>query len=640
MRFYYSETFEYLIGSNGSEIERRLIEVPLGLRKEYLAPRVTDLGEAGPTVLWDILRTYLDEIEARMAEIARRHTPLYWFHLYRRILPVLSRKHVGKRDDTTVALVRQIAELAYLKHGDQAKTGEIGPIANTSFRTFLGGHYKAAMQRALGSLSAARRRYDEVKATKQWVMLDFDQEDLLLAFEVEGLAYEYWKTSAAMRSLGKGVPLAWNAETKWLEDSGAGPHPLLFALFDHRIDHQSGLYTRLGTWTQLAHDVRESDFATIYFAAYNPNGGVDEYPTWDRSSRQILYGQARLNFRMGKVPIQAFLDAHAFMALAFEKRHKVKLEAVLFGMRIASFFAFFPDRAIFSQDEDERKSIILDNLTNLGFRGYKHIGQTIDTIAEEALWWARAMGEETSLSTNEVRAGFEFLLLDKEAAGLIGLWSGGKRPLLLPAPEGLVIDVAATAPILVNLFFGVREATGAKGMAFEDSARAMLQASGLDLVFSGEIEFHDGPRREIDAAIRVSDRLVLVECFSFERPVDYELAKPGVFQARIARMSEKVEQARTLADAVEKSRSGANFDFSWARTVDWRLATPSVEFAWEFSEDLFDEQGVPRILQLSELSAFLANGHHPGEPLQPVLVTALKRAKCRSRRSSRARPAT
>src|SRR5690606_4860486 len=130
---------------------------------EFLVPRVADLGEVDPAALWEILRTYLDQIEARMAEIARQHTPLYWLHLYRRILPVLSRKHVGKRDKTTVALVRQIAELAYLKHGDQGKTGEIGPIGTTSFRTFLGGHYKTAMQRALGSLSAARGRYDELK---------------------------------------------------------------------------------------------------------------------------------------------------------------------------------------------------------------------------------------------------------------------------------------------------------------------------------------------------------------------------------------------------------------------------------------------------------------------------------------------
>ena len=46
MRFYYSETSEYLIGSNGSEIERRPIEVPLAFRSEYLASHVTGLGKA------------------------------------------------------------------------------------------------------------------------------------------------------------------------------------------------------------------------------------------------------------------------------------------------------------------------------------------------------------------------------------------------------------------------------------------------------------------------------------------------------------------------------------------------------------------------------------------------------------------
>lgn len=616
-RFYYSETFEHLIRSNAREIQRRLIDLPLAFRSRQLAPVFIGVEHPGPDMVWVLLRAYLDKIEARIAEIAAHHSPAYWFHLYRRIAPMLSPNHVGKRDATTVVLVRQIAELAYLKHGDQTTTADLGAIGRTTFETFLGGHYKTAMVRAFGSLANARRRYAETKTVSQSVMLAFDVEDLLSAFEVEGLAYEYWKTSAAMRSLGKGVAFDWDEETQWLADREDGPHPVLFAIFDHRTEGATGLFTRLGTWTQFAR--RRADVSTAYLTAYNPNGAIEHFPTWDAAKKQIVYGQSRLNFHVGQVQLQTFLEGHAFMALVFEKKHKVKLEAVLFCLQIASFFAFFPDRAIFAKDPDEQKSMILGNLTNLGFRGYKNIGQTIDTIAEEALWWAKQLRHETGLDAAQIRAGFDFLLLTPTASTLIGLWSGGKRPLLLPIHDGLMIDTTAIVPILVNLFVGVRETAGTKGDVFEECARAMLRAAGISIVFNGEIVFDDGTQREIDAAVRVGDRLVLVECFSFEKPLDYELAKPGIFQSRIARISEKIMQARTLAEAIARTPKGTNFDFSWAEAIEWRLATPSVEFAWELGDNQFDAVGVPRVLQISELSCYLLDGTNPIAPFIPAL---------------------
>ena len=616
-RFYYSETFEHLIRSNAEEIQRRLIELPLAFRARELASVMAGVPNPKPNAVWALLRTYLDKIEARIAEIAARHSPAFWFHLYRRIAPMLSSKHVGKRDATTVVLVRQIAELAYLKHGNQATTADLGAIGRTSFETFLGGHYKEAVVGALGSVANARRHYANQKAVSQSVMLAFNKEDLLAAFEVEGLAYEYWKTSAAMRSLGKGVGFDWDEDTQWLADRGDGPHPILFAIFDHRATDASGLFTRLGTWTQFAH--RGADSSKAYFTAYNPNGTIEQFPTWDAAKKQIAYGQSRLNFHIGQVQLQKFLEEHVFMAEVFEKRHEVKLEAVLFCLQMASFFAFFPDRAIFEAEPDRQKSMILSNLTNLGFRGYKNIGQTIDTIGQEALWWAKQMRHETGLDVEQVRAGFEFLLLTESTATFIGLWSGGKRPLLLPVHDGLMIDTTAILPILTSLFVGVRESTGSKGDVFEESARAMLCAAGLDIVFNGEIVFDDGSVREIDAAVRIGDRLVLVECFSFEKPLDYELAKPGIFQSRIGRIGEKITQAQTLAEAITCSPKGTNFDFSWANSIEWRLATPSVEFAWELSEDHFDALGVPRVLQISELSRYLLEGTNPIAPFLPAL---------------------
>src|SRR5215212_5622032 len=117
MQFYHSQTFPYLVEKWREEIRRRLKDVPEALRQRELAPDFVTLGETGGDRAWEVIRNYLDKIEHRIAEIVRGHSPSFWFHLHRRIRPMLSEIHEGKTDHTTVALVRRIAELAYAKHG-------------------------------------------------------------------------------------------------------------------------------------------------------------------------------------------------------------------------------------------------------------------------------------------------------------------------------------------------------------------------------------------------------------------------------------------------------------------------------------------------------------------------------------------
>lgn len=148
----------------------------------------------------------------------------------------------------------------------------------------------------------------------------------------------------------------------------------------------------------------------------------------------------------------------------------------------------------------------------------------------------------------------------------------------------------------------------------------------MTVEFSGEMNWANGLEREVDAAVRIGDRLVLVECFSFERPVDYELAKPGVFEARKERLSEKIEQAKSLCAAVRADPIGRNFDFSWATEVDWRLASPFVEFAWKLSDDFFDDAGVARILDVDELLNLLKDGIAPAADLLKHMPRARKEA--------------
>src|SRR3954451_14309341 len=138
------------------EIRQRLKDVPEALRQCELVPQLEALDETSGDAAWQVFRSYLDSAELRIAEIVRGHSPSYWFHLYRRIRPTLAEIHEGKIDDTTVRLVRSIAELTYSKHGDLSRNDDLGSIIHTRLETFLGGAWYEATTLALGSKLKAK----------------------------------------------------------------------------------------------------------------------------------------------------------------------------------------------------------------------------------------------------------------------------------------------------------------------------------------------------------------------------------------------------------------------------------------------------------------------------------------------------
>ncbi|MFZ0174673.1 MAG: hypothetical protein WCF47_21175 [Pseudolabrys sp.] len=100
--------------------------------------------------------------------------------------------------------------------------------------------------------------------------------------------------------------------------------------------------------------------------------------------------------------------------------------------------------------------------------------------------------------------------------------------------------------------------------------------------------------------------------------MDYEVGKPSVFNMRKAFILEKLEQARSLAERITIEPKGTNIDVSWAKIIDWRLVSSSVEFAWHLHDPLFDEDGLPRVLQVSELMDNLTDGAMPAKSLNPM----------------------
>ena len=622
-QFYYSQTFPYLMRKWRQEIRRKLKDVPEALRQRELVPQLEGLGETSGDAVWHVFRNYLDSIERSVAEIVHGHSPSFWFHLHRRIRPILAKINESKTDDTTVRLVRSIAELAYAKHGDLGRTDDLGPIIHTRLETFLDGAWYEATAYALGSKLKAKKQYQMIKWTKQIVMTKFCVSDLRDVFGVEGLCYEYWWASAAMRSIGKGSVAKWDrTKPTSLSYKDTGVNPLCFDFYDQRNSAGKGFLTQLGTWideTEKLEKIDPTRADEIHFAQLTPNPDVKEYPVWNKETKSISRGVGATNFGVGTFSLARFKSEHSFMAEPFIQKHGVELDAVLFAIWAASFFGTYTGLTSHLATAEQRLDRTMTNWSNVLFRGYSMSNFNPEQLVQEAVWWAKQLEHERTLSIDEARRGVEFIRLSESAQKNIGLWSGGRRPILIPSVSGLMIDLAAIMPFLYTIFFGLKKVSQVGGKAFEESVRTALRSRGFDICLQGEIRWPRGNPREVDAGVRIGDRLLLIECFSYDLPLDYEVGKPSVFEKRKEFILQKLVQARTLAERIAREPKGTNFEVSWAKAIDWRVVSPFVEFAWHLSEPLVDEEGLPRVLQVRELIDYLTDGHVPAKSYVPML---------------------
>jgi len=623
MQFYHSQTFPYLMEKYQKEIRRRLKDIPEQLRERELAPALEPLGETSGDAAWQVFRNYLDSIEHCIAEVVRGHSPSFWFHLHRRIRPMLAQFRDSKTDDTTVALVRKIAELAYSKHGDLDRTDDLGPIIRTRLKTFLDGAWYEATAHALGSKLRAQKQYQAIKRTEQVVMANFRVSDLCDVFGIEGLCYEYWWASAAMRAIGKGSLVKWDpANTPSLRYKDTAVNPLCFDFYDQRNSENVGFQTRLGTWIDETEETDKIDIARgdkVHFAQITPNPEAQEYPVWNRDAQALGRGFGATNFGVGTFSLTSFQIENGFMAEPFKQKHGVDLNAVLFAVWAASFFATYTGLTSHLATMEQRLDRTMTNWGNLLYRGYSMVTFNRDQLAQESVWWAKQLKHAYVPTIDEARRGIEFISVNKDTQKGIGLWSGGKRPILIPSMNSLMIDLAAIMPFLYTIFFGLKKVPQAGGAAFEDSVRSALRARGFDVCLQGELRWQSGNPREVDAGVRIGDRLFLIECFSYELPLDYEVGKPSVFEKRKAFVLDKLDQARTLAERVKNEPSGTNFDVTWAKQIDWRVVSPFVEFAWHLNEPLIDDTGLPRVLQVRELIDNLTDGTTPAKTYVPML---------------------
>jgi hypothetical protein len=596
---YHQPAFEYLHHILSPAIDEALRGRPRTIRQSAILNAVTPGVLLEGPAIWAQVRKVLDVIEREMQSVLRGRSAAFWIHLYRRLGVSLDPRHENKTDARTTALVRELVELAIFKFGRLASK-ELALSSRLHLDRILGGVFRDAIKAiAPNRFSAACRMWGkQLRAAPQWVIQDFAPEDFTNLYFVEGLAYQYWHVCALLRTLGKGSKVTFDATGGWSYEDNKEFEELIRSI-DERTNNTRFEASLIGVWFGGS---ISTDSMTTKPVLVSPAYNVEHV-----SIRGLFenYGlRLPIDFRTNFVPVlldlRAYLDAHGAFSDAVYKKYGFGLNALGYAVWAISFILLLPRRAFFDSSDKAMRLRFGVNLLNMCQRSYQIITFTNKSILLDVKTMLRALGEVSSLASDEeLSAAIAFLTLSEEAKSMISLWSGGPRHIVVPySSDQMLVDLHPVSSILEKIFFRVQHDQGARGSLLEDEFRKAITVLGFECT-NGELRAESGEVRELDAGVKIGAKLFLFECVSVERPLDYEIGNPSTLEGRRSRLDAKVEQIISLVDFVSRNPKGANYSFENVGAIEGFVSSPFHEWVWEKSARLWVGDQ-PRILSAGD----------------------------------------
>ncbi len=601
---YYQRVFFRVVEQHHEAIRTAWLDEPRRLRLAYCTKYLAANARLAPHEAWEFAKGYLGALESAIEKIVEKHSVFYWIHLYRRIGVSLIEGHEGKTDANTLGLVRAIAEAAIAKFGRLDYLDDIRLGRDVGLNDILGGLYAESLRE---TTSGSESDLETAKAvlSDQWVLTRYSVDAHIDMFRIEGLAYEYWRATAMMRSFGKGASLVQDSQRGFIDDRTDELHALI-ASYDRRIDAYGAPASSKGLAIfdyPRSFPVRDKVLVPVYNAQRIPFHRL--HPKGRQASKEFIP-----NFQIAALNLSSYLEQHSFMRQAFFDRHGVDFEAICTFVSALSF-----DARLRTFDEDATES--LRQTVRLYQRAYLVPNVATGELAHIAIDHSERLkvllGTDHRITEEEAEAAIDFLTLSKEKQASVSLWSMGPRYLFVPHGELRVWDLAAIWPLLSNLFFGIRVDQQTRGPNFERAYRALLTDRGFDVLPDRDLINLERVKRETDVAVRRGDTLYLIDCRSIERPLDYDIGKPATISTRIQRLKQKATKVRTIGEFVRQFPLGHSYDFSWAKRVVSIGVSPFVEWIWSLGDDLWVSKryNQPVIMESSESLDFLKNHKQP-----------------------------
>jgi len=597
---YYQPAFVLLLQRVQDRANEALHTDPIAVRATFLTRHLPINEEVSAESAWPIARQLLDALEAKMAGILENHSVFFWFHIYRRIGVFLSPLHEDKKDPRTLGLVRSIVELAISKHGQANVASEFARSDRINPDRILGGYMRAGIKRlATKQPNKAYRRFTELlRARPQWVIRNFCEDDFLAIYRVEGLAYQYWRVTALLRSLGKGAKIIISRDGDW-EYVPDQELTWLLRSIDDRTDRGGSENSLLGVWIDKnfrAEEATRNDLSdTIICPTYNFHRLK---PSDAFTGLGVVFPPDFVsNFLPIPVHINKFIVAHEFLTDRFSQHYGYSLSAIALVLWAIGNILYFP-RSVLEANENFDNSF-KDIFLNLLQRGYRVLSIDAAHLKSEIKLRIDTFAPDRGVTYDDIEDVLKRITLTPETQSSISLWSGGPQFMLMPAGQHHGIFLQGIPVFLATIFVRLSHNQTERGVIFEDAFRRALSERGFE-VKRGLLQSLGEKNRELDAGVVIGTVCFLFECVSIERPLDYEIGNPATFRRRRERLDAKVSQAFGLAEFLRGEPRGTNYEFTSVREFVPVIVSPFEEWVWDKSDRLWLSERTPRILSARE----------------------------------------
>ncbi len=605
---YHQPAFHLLFRIHENEIRHELIKRYARVRADLILSEFKPDTKYSGKDAWPIVRRLLDQLEAHVIPIARRRTFPYWLHIYRRIGVMLSPEHESITDSTTVGLVRGIAEIFMQKYGAINGSKEFGISGVLSPDLVLGGWMKKGIRSitSKGNRSEERAYKDFIsfnyKKKRSTVIRSFTKKDFLDVHRMEGIAYQYWRLTALLRSLGKGVDVMFDSEGGWAYKESTQMAGLIRSI-DARNLSLNSFSSLLGVWIDqeyIASPESRSDASvkanSIVIPLYNTNRSERGY-AFEEAGIKIAQNTI-FNFCPAIIRTEDFLKSHEFMEVEFFERRGFSLESFVFVLVALSSFIPVPESVLHEVDGRKRAVATKKGFLQLMKRGYIVFRCSVDDLVEKVHVRSKLLFNELYKHEDVDRA-IRSLILDANYRDKSSAWTRGPRAMIIGSEESCFVDFVGVPSNLVGLFSFLRDGEGRRGKVFEKLFRTALTNRKCS-VHSGKRIARDGTSRELDAGVVYENRLYLFECVAIERPLDYEISKLEVMEKRRQRLAEKLGRVVSLSEFLENNRIGRNYDYSDLDGFEPFVVSPFIEWIWSREDALWYTADIPRIIAPNE----------------------------------------
>lgn len=601
---YYQLVWSDIHDEYKDEINEAYITGSKEFLRNTLVPVKSEFNTSGNSVKYNILRDAYIKVEAEFERVLSKHSVFYWLHIYRRIAPYLASEIGNNTDEETVIVVRSHLDQAIYKFGDLSKDDDYSLSSDVEFNDILGGMLYDSIKKHYPK-SKIDLYACKIKEEKQWVLTSFSEESIVNIYYLEGIAYQYWYLLAKMRAIGKNI-------STMIDDFGVinefrtDEQKFLIESFDKRNSENSpsfGMTSNVGTFIPAQIDDVNN---TIFCAMINSM-------RYELSSLGFrgLSGKFSPNFIPFFINGDSFYDAHKYLEEKFLSKFNFGLLEFCQLIKILSNISLSSDGFLNIKNISKDISTLMFIYHNFQ-RGYKVYSISRSELKSSIIEIFDDLQAKKSIRTSSLDSQLDdilnFITLNEDGQKNIGIWSNGPKPILIESCGNYILEYSSIYYIFKNLFFGLRnyDSKNKKGFEFEDSLCDLLRMEGFDVILDSEIIKIGDEKREIDAGVRLNNKLYLFECKCFERPLNFDIGELNTIKYRVEELDKKLTQADTLIDFITNNIKGDNYDFSWATDISSYVVSSYTEWIWSKEKRLWSKDPtIPRIVSVYEVLKLL-----------------------------------